>query len=181
MVGAESRSGKRGLLYKGFKIVPYCPRCGTPLSSHEVAQGYKDVKERSAIAKFKVKGEDAYILAWTTTPWTLPSNVALCVNPDETYVKVKCSGRHGLLSGRGAVLTRVLGEGYLRCPGDLYREKIWNTKSMSRCSICVAACEKRIEAFYVVCDTYVTLTDGTGVVHIAPAFGEDDCQGRQQI
>ena len=91
---------------KGYKIVPYCPRCGTPLSSHEVAQGYKDVKERSAIAKFKVVGEDAYILAWTTTPWTLPSNVALCVNPDETYVKVKVEDGHRLLPGTGTVLTR---------------------------------------------------------------------------
>ncbi len=163
---------EKGLLYKGFKIVPYCPRCGTPLSSHEVAQGYKDVKERSAIARFKVKGEDAYILAWTTTPWTLPSNVALCVNPDEAYVKVK-NGDYTyylaealcetVLEGDYTVLERFKGK-------DLeYKEY------EPLFDYAVQICEKqKKKAFYVVCDPYVTLTDGTGVVHIAPAFGEDD-------
>ena len=158
---------EKGLLYKGFKIVPYCPRCGTPLSSHEVAQGYKDVKERSAIARFKVKGEDAYILAWTTTPWTLPSNVALCVHPDETYVKIK-NGDYtyylaealceSVLEGQYEILERYKGK-------DLEYteyEPLFDFVKPSK------------KAYYVVCDTYVTLTDGTGVVHIAPAFGEDD-------
>lgn len=158
---------EKGLLYKGFKIVPYCPRCGTPLSSHEVAQGYKDVKEKSAIAKFKVKGEDAYILAWTTTPWTLPSNVALCVNPNETYVKVENEGFiyymaealcEKVLSGEYKVLEHYTGK-------DLeYKEyePLFEFAEVNK------------KAYYVTCDTYVTLTDGTGVVHIAPAFGEDD-------
>ena len=172
----------KGLLYKGFKIVPYCPRCGTPLSSHEVAQGYKDVKERSAVARFKVAGEDAYILAWTTTPWTLPSNVALCVNPNETYAKVKAADGHTYYMAE-ALLETVLGkladkennvpayEVLETCTGkDLeYKEYEplfpWANET----------CEKQHKkAFYVTCDTYVTLTDGTGVVHIAPAFGEDD-------
>ena len=166
----------KGLLYKGFKIVPYCPRCGTPLSAQEVAQGYKDVKERSAIARFKVVGEDAYILAWTTTPWTLPSNVALCVHPDETYAKVKAAdGRTYYMAE--ALLDTVLGslereegtpayevlETYVG--KDLeYKEyePLYNFRPLNK------------KAHYVVCDTYVTLTDGTGVVHIAPAFGEDD-------
>ena len=162
----------KGLLYKGFKIVPYCPRCGTPLSSHEVAQGYKDVKEKSAIARFKVKGEDAYILAWTTTPWTLPSNVALCVNPDETYVKVSNDGYtyylaealcDTVLEGEYTVLERYVGK-------DL------EFKEYEPLFDCAAEiCERQHKkAYYVVCDSYVTLTDGTGVVHIAPAFGEDD-------
>ena len=165
----------KGLLYKGFKIVPYCPRCGTPLSSHEVAQGYKDVKERSAIAKFKVKGEDAYILAWTTTPWTLPSNVALCVNPNETYVKVEMKEDGTVYYMAQALCDTVLG-------ADTYevKESFVGTdleyKEYEPLFDCAAAtCEKqKKKAFYVVCDTYVTLTDGTGVVHIAPAFGEDD-------
>ena len=157
----------KGLLYKGYKIVPYCPRCGTPLSSHEVAQGYKDVKERSAIARFKVKGEDAYILAWTTTPWTLPSNVALCVNPNETYVKVK-SGEYTYYMAE-ALTGAVLGEDVevlesytgIDLEGKEY-EPLFSFAKLNK------------KAYYVTCDTYVTLTDGTGVVHIAPAFGEDD-------
>jgi len=157
----------KGLLYKGYKIVPYCPRCGTPLSSHEVAQGYKDVKEHSAIARFKVKGEDAYILAWTTTPWTLPSNVALCVNPNEIYVKVK-SGEYTYYMAE-ALTGAVLGEDVevlesykgIDLEGKEY-EPLFSFAKLNK------------KAYYVTCDTYVTLTDGTGVVHIAPAFGEDD-------
>ena len=158
----------KGLLYKGYKIVPYCPRCGTPLSSHEVAQGYKDVKERSAIARFKVKGEDAYILAWTTTPWTLPSNVALCVNPNETYVKVK-SGEYTYYMAE-ALLDKVLGEGHYEIL-EHYTGKELEYKEYEPLFPFV---ELKKKAYYVTCDTYVTLTDGTGVVHIAPAFGEDD-------
>lgn len=158
---------EKGLLSKGFQIVPYCPRCGTPLSSHEVAQGYKDVKERSAIVKFKVKGEAASILAWTTTPWTLPSNVALCVNPKETYVKVKNGADtfylaealcDAVLSGEYAVLERFAGK-------DL------EFKEYEPLFPFIKPDKK---AYYVTCDSYVTLSDGTGVVHIAPAFGEDD-------
>ena len=160
----------KGLLYKGFKIVPYCPRCGTPLSSHEVAQGYKDVKERSAIVKFKVKDEDAYILAWTTTPWTLPSNVALCVNPKEEYVKVKMIEEGEVYYMAHALCDKILGEGKYEVVEtfvgtDLeYKEyePLWNFVSPKE------------KCWYVTCDSYVTLTDGTGVVHIAPAFGEDD-------
>lgn len=155
------------LLYKGHKIVPYCPRCGTPLSSHEVAQGYKDVKEKSAIAKFKVVGEDAYILAWTTTPWTLPSNVALCVNPKETYAKVVSEGETYYMAE--ALLSSVLPEGYEvleTCVGKELEykeyEPLFTFKQLDK------------KAYFVVCDEYVTLTDGTGVVHTAPAFGEDD-------
>ena len=166
----------KGLLYKGHKIVPYCPRCGTPLSAQEVAQGYKDVKERSAIARFKVKGEEAYILAWTTTPWTLPSNVALCVNPDEEYAKVKAADGYTYYMAT-ALLDTVLGslEREEGTPAyevlETYKgtdleykeyEPLYNFKELNK------------KAYYVVCDTYVTLTDGTGVVHIAPAFGEDD-------
>ena len=158
---------EKGLLYKGFKIVPYCPRCGTPLSSHEVAQGYKDVKERSAIAKFKVKDEDAYILAWTTTPWTLPSNVALCVNPDETYVKVDCAGTIYYLAQ--ALADTVLGETYTVL--ETYTGKDLEYKEYIPLFDFVHPDKK---CWYVTCDSYVTLTDGTGVVHIAPAFGEDD-------
>ena len=158
----------KGLLYKGYKIVPYCPRCGTPLSSHEVAQGYKDVKERSAIARFKVKGEDAYILAWTTTPWTLPSNVALCVNPNETYVKVK-SGEYTYYMAE-ALLDKVLGEGNYEIL-EHYTGKELEYKEYEPLFPFV---ELKKKAYYVTCDTYVTLTDGPGVVHIAPAFGEDD-------
>lgn len=158
---------EKGLLYKGFKIVPYCPRCGTPLSSHEVAQGYKDVKERSAIVRFKVKGEDAYILAWTTTPWTLPSNVGLCVNPEETYVKVQ-TGDYTYYMAE-ALCEKVLGEEYTVL--EKYTGKDLEYKEYEPLFDFVTPNKK---AYYVTCDTYVTLTDGTGVVHIAPAFGEDD-------
>ena len=157
----------KGLLYKGFKVVPYCPRCGTPLSSHEVAQGYKDVKERSAIVRFKKKDEDVYFLAWTTTPWTLPSNVALCVNPDEDYVKVKQGDYIYILAS--ALVETVLKEDYTVL--ETYKgkdlegieyEPLWGGLNI------------KSKAWFVVCDNYVTLTDGTGIVHIAPAFGEDD-------
>ena len=157
------------LLYKGYKIVPYCPRCGTPLSSHEVAQGYKDVKERSAIARFKVKGEDAYILAWTTTPWTLPSNVALCVNPDETYIKVKMKEEDYVYYLAQALADTVLGEGAYDVL-ETYKGTDLEYKEYEA----LYPVETKKKAYYVVCDSYVTMTDGTGVVHIAPAFGEDD-------
>ena len=157
----------KGLLYKGYKIVPYCPRCGTPLSSHEVAQGYKDVKERSAIARFKVKGEDAYILAWTTTPWTLPSNVALCVNPDENYVKVK-QGEYTYYLAE-ALTEKVLGEDF-----EVLETYVGKDLEYKEYEPLYNFTELNKKAYYVVCDNYVTLTDGTGVVHIAPAFGEDD-------
>ncbi len=159
----------KGLLYKGFKIVPYCPRCGTPLSSHEVAQGYKTVKERSAVVRFKVKGEDAYFLAWTTTPWTLPSNLALCVNPVEDYVKVQKEEFTYYMAK--ALVETVLGE-----EANILEEfkgkdlefkeyePLWNFVNPDK------------KAWYVTCDSYVTLSDGTGIVHIAPAFGEDDAQ-----
>ena len=160
----------KGLLYKGFKIVPYCPRCGTPLSSHEVAQGYKDVKERSAIAKFKVKGEDAFILAWTTTPWTLPSNVALCVNANEDYVKVSAKGETYYLAA--ALCDTVLGEGEYTVL-QTYKGADLEGKEYEPLFDFVSPKEK---CWYVVCDDYVTLTDGTGIVHIAPAFGEDDAK-----
>ncbi len=173
---------ERGLLYKGFKIVPYCPRCGTPLSSHEVAQGYKDVKERSAIVRFKVKDEDAYILAWTTTPWTLPSNVALCVNPVETYVKVKAADGYTYYMAE-ALLDAVLGK--LADPEngtpaykvlEQYKGTDLEYKEYEPLYACADQVAKRQnkKSHFVTCDTYVTLTDGTGVVHIAPAFGEDD-------
>ena len=172
----------KGLLYKGFKIVPYCPRCGTPLSSHEVAQGYKDVKERSAVVRFKVKGEDAYILAWTTTPWTLPSNVALCVNPNEEYAKVKAADGYVYYMA-SALLDTVLGklakdgEAAYEVP-ETYKGKDLEGKEYEALYQCAAdlAAKQHKKGHYVVCDTYVTLTDGTGVVHIAPAFGEDDAQ-----
>lgn len=160
----------KGLLYKGFKIVPYCPRCGTPLSSHEVAQGYKDVKERSAIAKFRVKGEDAFILAWTTTPWTLPSNVALCVNANEDYVKVSAKGETYYLAA--ALCDTVLGEGEYTVL-ETYKGADLEGKEYEPLFDFVSPKEK---CWYVVCDDYVTLTDGTGIVHIAPAFGEDDAK-----
>ncbi len=172
----------RGLLYKGFKIVPYCPRCGTPLSSHEVAQGYKDVKERSAVVRFKVKDEDAYILAWTTTPWTLPSNVALCVNPDEEYAKVKAADGYTYYMA-SALLDTVLGS--LAKDGEpayevleTYKGKDLEYKEYEPLFECAAkvAEKQHKKAFYVLCDSYVTLTDGTGVVHQAPAFGEDDAR-----
>ncbi len=163
---------KKGLLYKGHKVVPYCPRCGTPLSSHEVAQGYKDVKERSAMVKFKVKDEDAYFLAWTTTPWTLPSNLGLCVNPEVDYVKIKVDGTVYYLAEAlvDTVFDGVEGEREVlaKCKGkDLeYREyePLYD----------YAVGKLKKKAFFVVCDDYVTTSDGTGIVHIAPAFGEDD-------
>lgn len=171
------------LLYKGFKIVPYCPRCGTPLSSHEVAQGYKAVKERSAVVRFKVVGEDAYFLAWTTTPWTLPSNVALCVNPDETYCKVKAAdGRTYYMAE--ALLDKVL-SGIEREEGtpayevlETYKGKDLEYKEYEPLYACAgeAAAKQHKKGHFVTCDTYVTMSDGTGIVHIAPAFGEDDAK-----
>ena len=163
----------KGLLYKGFKVVPYCPRCGTPLSSHEVAQGYKDVKERSAIARFKVKGEDAYILAWTTTPWTLPSNLALCVNPAEDYVKVRTGDGYTYYIAQ-ALADTVLGGDYEVLENYKGRNLEYKEyEPLYGCSVPLSEKQHK-KAYYVVCDTYVTLTDGTGIVHIAPAFGEDD-------
>ena len=172
----------KGLLYKGFKIVPYCPRCGTPLSSHEVAQGYKDVKERSAIVRFKVKGEDAYFLAWTTTPWTLPSNVALCVNPEDTYCKVKAADSYTYYMAE-ALLENVLGRLKTEdAPAyeilETYKGKDLEYKEyepLFKCSGDVAAKQNK-KGFFVTCDSYVTMSDGTGIVHIAPAFGEDDAK-----
>ncbi|MBP3604690.1 MAG: isoleucine--tRNA ligase [Lachnospiraceae bacterium] len=170
------------LLYKGFKIVPYCPRCGTPLSSHEVAQGYKAVKERSAVVRFKVVGEDAYFLAWTTTPWTLPSNVALCVNPEETYVKVKAADGFTYYMAQ-ALLDNVLGS--LAQEGEkayevleTYVGKDLEYKEYEPLFACAgeAAAKQHKKGHYVTCDGYVTMSDGTGIVHIAPAFGEDDAQ-----
>ena len=172
----------KGLLYKGFKIVPYCPRCGTPLSSHEVAQGYKDVKERSAIVRFKVKGEDAYFLAWTTTPWTLPSNVALCVNPEDTYCKGKAADGYTYYMAE-ALLENVLGRLKTEdAPAyeilETYKGKDLEYKEyepLFKCSGDVAAKQNK-KGFFVTCDSYVTMSDGTGIVHIAPAFGEDDAK-----
>ena len=170
----------KGLLYKGFKIVPYCPRCGTPLSSHEVAQGYKDVKERSAVARFKVKDEDAYILAWTTTPWTLPSNVALCVNPNETYVKVKTADGYTYYMAE-ALTEKILGGDKPTAPFEIVERYVGKDlegkeyEPLFDCALDIVAKQHK-KGYYVVCDTYVTLTDGTGVVHIAPAFGEDDAK-----
>ena len=174
----------KGLLYKGFKIVPYCPRCGTPLSAQEVAQGYKDVKERSAIVRFKVKDEDAYILAWTTTPWTLPSNIALCVNPEEDYAKVKAADGYTYYMAV-ALLDTVLGKLGVEENGvkayevlETYKGQDLEYKEYEPLYQCAYDCaaKQNKKAFYVTCDTYVTLTDGTGVVHIAPAFGEDDAK-----
>ena len=174
----------KNLLYKGFKIVPYCPRCGTPLSSQEVAQGYKTVKERSAVARFKVIGEDAYFLAWTTTPWTLPSNVALCVNPEETYCKVKAVDGYTYYMAE-ALLDTVLGKLPDKdAPEGTKAYEVLETYKGSDLEYKeyepLFDCAKEIiekqhkKAHYIVCDTYVTMTDGTGIVHIAPAFGEDD-------
>ena len=170
----------KGLLYKGFKIVPYCPRCGTPLSSHEVAQGYKAVKERSAIVRFKVKGEDAYFLAWTTTPWTLPSNVALCVNPEETYLKVKAADGYTYYIAK-ALADKVLGSLAEEDKAayevlETYVGKDLEYKEYEPLYKCAgdAAEKQKKKAHFVTCDDYVTMTDGTGIVHIAPAFGEDD-------
>ena len=170
----------KGLLYKGFKVVPYCPRCGTPLSAQEVAQGYKTVKERSAIVRFKAVGEDAYFLAWTTTPWTLPSNVALCVNPDESYVKVKCADGYTYYMAE-ALLDTVLGkfaeddkpayEILERYKGiDLEHKEYEPLYDCAK----ARADKQHKKGFYITADSYVTMTDGTGIVHIAPAFGEDD-------
>ena len=173
----------KGLLYKGFKIVPYCPRCGTPLSSHEVAQGYKDVKELSVYAKFPVVGkENEYILAWTTTPWTLPSNVALCVNPEDTYCKVKAADGYTYYMAE-ALLENVLGRLKTEdAPAyeilETYKGKDLEYKEyepLFKCSGDVAAKQNK-KGFFVTCDSYVTMSDGTGIVHIAPAFGEDDAK-----
>ena len=174
----------KGLLYKGFKIVPYCPRCGTPLSSHEVAQGYKAVKERSAVVRFKVKGEDAYFLAWTTTPWTLPSNCALCVNPDETYCKVKAADGYTYYMAK-ALLDTVLGSLGDKENGvepyeiiESYVGKELEGKEYDPLFKCAgdAAEKQNKKAHFVTADSYVTMSDGTGIVHIAPAFGEDDAR-----
>ena len=171
---------KKGLLYKGFKIVPYCPRCGTPLSSHEVAQGYKQVKERSAIVRFKVKDEDAYFLAWTTTPWTLPSNVGLCMNPSDTYVKVKAADGYTYYLAE-ALADKVLGglaeEGKPAYEVlEKYVGKDLEYKEYEPLFACAgeAAAKQHKKGFYVTVDNYVSMSDGTGIVHIAPAFGEDD-------
>ncbi len=160
---------EKGLLYKGHKIVPYCPRCGTPLSSHEVAQGYKDVKERSATAKFAVKGEEnTYFLAWTTTPWTLPSNVALCVNPDETYVKIKAGDEYFILA------KALVENNFPETETETVEE--YTGKDLEYKEYVSLFPQENLpkKGYYVTCDNYVTLTDGTGIVHIAPAFGEDD-------
>ncbi len=171
----------KGLLYKGFKIVPYCPRCGTPLSSHEVAQGYKTVKEKSAVVRFKIVGEDAYFLAWTTTPWTLPSNVALCVNPEEAYCKVKAIDGYTYYMAK-ALLDKVLGA-LCKEEGEKayeiieeYKGKDLEYKEYEPLFACAGASAKKQnkKAHFVTCDSYVTMEDGTGIVHIAPAFGEDD-------
>ena len=176
----------KNLLYKGFKIVPYCPRCGTPLSSQEVAQGYKTVKERSAVVRFKVVGEDAYFLAWTTTPWTLPSNVALCVNPSDTYCKVKSVDGYVYYMAE-ALLDKVLGKlAEEDKPAyevlETYKGTDLEGKSYVALYECAAkeAEKQHKKAHYVICDDYVTMSDGTGIVHIAPAFGEDDARvGRE--
>ena len=162
---------EKGLLYKGYKIVPYCPRCGTPLSSHEVAQGYKDVKERSAVVRFKVVGEDAYFLAWTTTPWTLPSNVALCVNPKEDYVKVRKNEEGKVYYMAEALVEKVLGEDV-----EILERYKGTDLEYKEYEPLFSFVQPKKKAYYVTCADYVTLTDGTGVVHIAPAFGEDDSQ-----
>ena len=171
---------KKGLLYKGFKIVPYCPRCGTPLSAQEVAQGYKTVKERSAIVRFKAVDEDAYFLAWTTTPWTLPSNVALCVNPDEIYCKVKAADGYTYYMAE-ALLDTVLGKlAEEEKPAyevlETYKGKDLEYRAYEPLFACAgeSAAKQKKKAHFVTCDNYVTMSDGTGIVHIAPAFGEDD-------
>ena len=171
----------RGLLYKGFKIVPYCPRCGTPLSSHEVAQGYKDVKERSAIVKFKLKDEEGFVLALTTTPWTLPSNVGLCVNPNENYVKVAMKEDGTVYYLAEALCDAVLGADTYEVK-ERYKGKELEYKEYEPLFDCaLEICKKqKKKAYYITCGDFVTLTDGTGVVHIAPAFGEDDSRiGRE--
>ena len=172
----------KGLLYKGFKVVPYCPHCGTPLSSHEVAQGYKTLKERSAVVRFKVKDEDAYFLAWTTTPWTLPSNIALCVNPEETYAKVKAADGYTYYMGKellDTVLSPLAEDGEKAyeiletMTGKDLEYKEYEPLYQAAADV-VAKQHKK--AFFVYCDDYVTMSDGTGIVHIAPAFGEDDAR-----
>ena len=168
---------EKGLLYKGHKIVPYCPRCGTALSSHEVAQGYKSVKENTAVARFKVKGsENRYILAWTTTPWTLPSNVALCMNPNEPYVEITADGVNYILA---EALAPKFFEEYKvvdKKPGKEWEGLEYEPLFIETSAevVRVSPASAPIKSHYVVCDTYVTMGDGTGVVHIAPAFGEDD-------
>ncbi len=179
------------LLYKGFKIVPYCPRCGTPLSSQEVAQGYRTVKERSAVVRFPVVGEEAYFLAWTTTPWTLPSNVALCVNPDETYCRVKAADGYTYYMAE-ALLDKVLGKLAVKEAGDPGEDGSSDRAAYEVLETCKGTdlegkaytplfdfadqiiARQHKKAHYITCDGYVTMTDGTGIVHIAPAFGEDD-------
>ena len=170
----------KGLLYKGFKIVPYCPRCGTPLSSHEVAQGYKTVKERSAVVRFKCVGEDAYFLAWTTTPWTLPSNTALCVNPEDTYVKVKAADGYVYYMAK-ELCDKILsplakeGESAYEILLEMKGSELERREYEPLFDFAAAAAQKqKKKAHYVTCDSYVTMSDGTGIVHIAPAFGEDD-------
>ena len=181
----------KGLLYKGFKIVPYCPRCGTPLSSHEVAQGYKCVKERSAVVRFKCVDEDAYFLAWTTTAWTLPSNVALCVNPDEIYCKVKAADGNIYYMAQ-ALLDKVLGENLAKLVKEekvaentpayeileTYKGKELEYKEYVPLFPCTGDYVATLpqKGHFITCDSYVTMSDGTGIVHIAPAFGEDDAQ-----
>ena len=173
----------KGLLYKGFKIVPYCPRCGTPLSSHEVAQGYKTLKERTAVVRFKIKDEDAYFLAWTTTPWTLPSNIGLCVNPEDTYVKVKAADGYTYILAE-ALADNVLGsiEREEGTPAfevlETYKGKDLEYKEYEPLYQCAFECAEKQhkKAFFVYCDDYVTMSDGTGIVHIAPPFGEDDAR-----
>ena len=171
---------EKGLLYKGFKIVPYCPRCGTPLSSHEVAQGYRTVKERSAIVRFKLVGKDEYFLAWTTTPWTLPSNVALCVNPDETYCKVEAADGYTYILAE-ALLDTVLGKLATEDKPaykvlETYKGKDLEYIEYEPLYECAGESAKKQgkKGHFVTCDSYVTMSDGTGIVHIAPAFGEDD-------
>ncbi|MCL2399436.1 MAG: isoleucine--tRNA ligase [Defluviitaleaceae bacterium] len=170
---ALSEIWKQGLIYKGYRVVPYCPRCGTPLSSHEVSQGYKDVTETSAIVKFQVKDEEnTYILAWTTTPWTLPSNVSLCVNPNEEYVKANQNGEVFILAK--ALATQVLGEDY-NIVETLLGKDLAGTAYKPLFSFAPSSVSDAESNYCTVsADTYVTLTDGTGIVHMAPAFGEDD-------
>lgn len=165
----------KGLLYKGHKVVPYCPRCGTALSSHEVAQGYKDVKEMSAIAKFKLEGKDnEYFLAWTTTPWTLPSNILLTVNPKEDYSKVSFDGYTAIMAT--ALLDTVLGEDSYEILETVKGKDLEHTRYEPLFDFI----ENDPKGFFVTCDDYVTLTDGTGIVHSAPAFGEDDARVGQK-
>ena len=166
----------KGLLYKGHKVVPYCPRCGTALSSHEVAQGYKDVKETSCIAKFKLEGkENEYFLAWTTTPWTLPSNISLTVNPKEEYAKVKYQNDIFIMAS--ALLNDVLGENNY----EVIETKTGKELEYTRYEPLFDFIQSDPKGFFVTCDDYVTLTDGTGIVHSAPAFGEDDARVGQKL